>query len=105
MNLEDTVTAQDMAEMSEIMEAETVKRQVLTLNGQGFYLDSITENAQKTINAIEFVDADIAAYNKAISDTQVKIQISQIARDSLFEKLQAESEKFEPVSEDEVSEG
>lgn len=99
MNIEDTITSEDMAAMVEAAaaEADGSKRQILGLNDKQYYMDSLTENAQKTINALEFIDNDIEDNKKIIHDTQVKIQISQIAKDSLVEKLEQEAVNFEPV--------
>ncbi len=90
VNIEDVNTAEDMALESDKTPLPTPKRQIFSINGKEFYTDSITEEGQQILNAISFVTKDI-------QETEVKIQISQIAKDSLVAKLVQESKNFGPA--------
>jgi hypothetical protein len=78
--------------MSEAVNApkETTEREVLSIDGKEYFLDSVTENGTKLIESIKIVDGEIQRL-------QLSTSIAGEAKNAIFGKLIAESANFEEV--------
>ena len=81
------------------MAEKIVERQRIKLNKVEYYLDSLDENSQKILGDIRVIDGEM-------QKLQVQMSIAGVAKNSLLEKIQENSSKFEktPVDEKEVVE-
>jgi len=69
---------------------ETVKRQEISINGVSYYLDSLDEESQKSLNEIRIVDNEILRLS-------VLTNIAGVAKNSLLEKIDSKNSNFEEV--------
>jgi hypothetical protein len=74
-------------------EEKIVERQKITINKVEYYLDSLDENSQKILGDIRVIDGEMQRL-------QVQMSIAGVAKNSLLEKIDEESEGFEQVSEE-----
>lgn len=81
------------------MSDKIVERQKIKLNGVEYYLDSLDKDSQKILGDIRVIDTEMQRL-------QVQMSIAGVAKNSLLEKIQENSEKFDkvPIDEDEVEE-
>lgn len=76
-----------------------VERQKITINKVEYYLDSLNEDSQKVLNEIRIIDTELQRYN-------IQMNIAGVAKNSLLEKLDKNSDAFEivPVETEEAEE-
>ena len=67
-----------------------VERQKITINKVEYFLDSLNEESQKILNEIRIIDAEMQRYN-------IQMNIAGVAKNSLLEKLDSNSNTFELV--------
>jgi hypothetical protein len=72
---------------------EVVERQKITINKVTYYLDSLDEEAQKILGEIRIIDTEMHRLN-------IQMNIAGVAKNSLLEKIDANSENFEKVPEE-----
>jgi len=75
------------------IEEQKVERQIITIDGKHYYSDSLSTDAKNLIQASQIIDAQIKDY-------KLKIEISDIAKNSLLSKLKAMLNTFEEVPEE-----
>ena len=77
-------------------ENKIVERQKITINKVEYFLDSLDENSQKILGDVRVVDGEMQRL-------QVQMGIAGVAKNSLLEKINDNSDKFEkaPVEETE----
>jgi len=73
-------------------DANIVERQKITINKVTYYLDSLNEDSQKMLNEIRIIDSEMQRLN-------IQMNIAGVAKNSLLEKIDAESASFEKVPE------
>jgi hypothetical protein len=78
-------------------ESKIVERQKITINKVEYYLDTLDENSQKILGDIRVIDGEMQRL-------QVQMSIAGVAKNSLLEKIDEESEGFEQVPVDETDE-
>lgn len=71
------------------------KREVFYLNDKGYYLDSVTEDGNNTLNAITVIDTKITDSQEEIGEIEQEIEIFWFAKDSLITKLENLTKDFE----------
>lgn len=79
--------------MSEATQEQAPEREVLSIDGKKYFMDSVTENGAQIIENIKLVDGEIQRL-------QLSTSIAGEAKNAIFAKLIAESAGFEEVPEE-----
>jgi len=69
---------------------ETEARPVFRLNSKEFYTDTLPEKAVQNIEIIKIIDKQIDAY-------RTELEIAQIAKDAIVQRLVQSTSEFEEV--------
>lgn len=76
---------------------ETVKRETIKIENVDYFVDSITDEGKKLIESINVISGKAEEAKVAADESRIQLEIVNIARDSLVEKLIIKASEFEKV--------